>query len=79
MAPIDVWLNFESDNDRQRYLDQQRTLPSGDLIEDERGVRYRLDTEDENAALVTANKLRNGFCEEAGIDREHVKVSLDPP
>jgi hypothetical protein len=82
---IEVWLKFVSEDERQReddrrrFLGRQRTLPAGDLIEDERGLRYRLEADDENAALVIANKLRNGFCDEAGIDRERVWVSLSPP
>jgi hypothetical protein len=85
MPSVDIWLKFVSEDeqqreeDRRRFLDVQRSLPAGELIDDEDGLRYQLEADDETAALVRANKLRNGFCEEAGIDRERVDVSLSPP
>ncbi|MEA2400469.1 MAG: hypothetical protein QOK00_872 [Thermoleophilaceae bacterium] len=85
MRSIDVWLRFVSwddgqrEDDRRRFVDQQRTLPDAELIEDERGVRYRFESNDEDAAVMRANTLRNGFCREAGIDPDRVHVSLEPP
>jgi hypothetical protein len=85
MPLIDVWVTFVSEDegkredDRRRYLEAQRSLPASELINDEDGLRYRLDADDETAALMRANTLRNGFCEEVGIDRERVHVSLSAP
>jgi hypothetical protein len=82
---IDVWLRFvaadetDREEDRRRFLDVQRLLPDGELIEDQPGLRYRLEVDDETVALIRANTLRDGFCGEAGIDPEYVHVSLTPP
>jgi hypothetical protein len=74
-----VWLKFASDDERQRFLDVQVPLPDGELVGDERGVRYLLNAENRDFAIRRANTLRDGFCHEAHIDRNHVEVWRSPP
>lgn len=78
MPVIDIWLKFESDQDRERFVGCQRTLPDGDFVEGVEGVRFRLESDSEDAGLVRAHQLRDGFCAEAGIDRDRVGLSLHP-
>ncbi|QEC49294.1 hypothetical protein FSW04_18055 [Baekduia soli] len=76
----DVYLTFESDEDREIVTAQLRsfTLPGRESMEqDAQDVMLRLpDADDDQAAVARAGRLVEGACRGTGIDPAAVGVHL---
>lgn len=74
----DVHLSFDDDEHREAVVERLRslgTLPDGELIEDDEGVRLALDGDDPNAAVVRTEVLLRGALDGTNIDPASVRKS----
>jgi hypothetical protein len=76
MPEIDVYMRFDSDEDREAIMEQLHkfNLPQGEVFEEGHDRWFRFETADENTALARAHKIIRGVCDGTDMDPDGVRL-----
>lgn len=72
-----VLVEPEAEPIRERLLAANTMWTAGSVHEDEQGLWLSVNNQDENGALVEAQTLIRGLCNEAGLDPSLVRTRLE--